>query len=368
MSIHPDPSILFSFDSRKSHSPSTPTADDYFSYGSRLAPSKSMLSELPTAFHAVLGIALFLFGNLVDQDASLLEPDEPTAATVYWLASLDVFETGENLPCRTSGMSDAEDWRMAIVWGRALVCLAETKIVLLRADPDARLPVDEPKWPRDSIFRAIVTTRPPVTRRRSLATASPNDLMVLAMDQFSRGILHMPHPHYTYDAPSPAVAAFTVPTAGIPKPLPQTLTPSTHASLGFSRPKELFTIASEVLAVAERLSVPAERRYWALWADAVLEQMKMEATDVGVFWRGRVASARGRCWLVAGSVRMDEIEDALGRGEEGVLDRRDAGEARDGFRKAVGFFERARASGIDLAESQSLVRTNDCELLFARLT
>ncbi|KAI0029962.1 hypothetical protein K488DRAFT_31882, partial [Vararia minispora EC-137] len=349
MSIYPDPSVLFSPDSRKSTGfymeRFTPRSrdEDYFSYKSRLPSSRSMFDELPTAFHAILGIALFLLGNLIDQDPSLLRPDEPTSPTVYWLASLDVFETGENLPCRTSGLSDAEDWRMAIVWGRALVCLADTKIDLLRADPAARIPVEEPKWPRNSIFRAIAASRPPVTRRRSLATASPNDLLVLAMDQFSRGILHMPHPHYSHDAHS-VFAALSLPSSTAPRLLPQTLTPVTHASLSFSRPKELFTVASEVLTVAERLSTPSERRYWALWADAVFEQMKMEAADIGL-WRGRVAAARGRCWLVAGSVRVDDIEDAIERGEKGVLERRDAVEARDGFKKAVGFFERARASG-----------------------
>ncbi|KAL0566747.1 SWI/SNF and RSC complex subunit Ssr3 [Marasmius crinis-equi] len=48
---------------------------------------------------------------------------EPSSPVTYWIAALDVFETGENLPTRTHGLAifDApEDWRMALVWGRTL--------------------------------------------------------------------------------------------------------------------------------------------------------------------------------------------------------------------------------------------------------
>ncbi|GAW08537.1 hypothetical protein LENED_010598 [Lentinula edodes] len=59
--------------------------------------------EPPTAFHAIFGTALFLFGNLVAQDPSVALEGEPDSPSQYWLAALDVFETGENLPTRTSG-------------------------------------------------------------------------------------------------------------------------------------------------------------------------------------------------------------------------------------------------------------------------
>ncbi|KAI0065508.1 hypothetical protein BV25DRAFT_1798366 [Artomyces pyxidatus] len=320
----------------------------------RERPSRS--TDLPTAFHAILGITLFLFGNLVSQDPSLVLQGEPPSPIPYWLAALDVFETGENLPSRTNGFSgDAEDWRMAIVWGRTLVCLADEKISLMaraKTETDARIPVEEPKWPTDSPFHTIAVRRPPVTRRTSLATATPNDLMVLAMDQFSRGIFHMPHPQYAHTTS----AIFSRPSTSSAVPIPVPVSPD---ALGFSRPKELFTIASEVLSVAERLQEADERRYWASWADSVFNQMKMEA-DMSE-WRTRITIARGRCWLIAGSAKVDDLEDALEHGNSDILMSRDAEEAREGLAMAISFFDRAKGSAsaasseTDLHELQPLV-------------
>ena len=177
-------------------------------------------AELPTAFHAIFGITLFLMGSLIAQDPSVVLPDEPDAPSTYWLAALDVFETGENLPSRVGGggLDTAEDWRMAIVWGRTLVSLADEKVThsmrLAKAAPATPAPpalpelaytpaaspfaMSEPQWPASSPFHAIAQFRPPVTRRMSLYAASAHDIMVLAMDQFSRGIFHMPHPHYSH--------------------------------------------------------------------------------------------------------------------------------------------------------------------------
>lgn len=292
-------------------------------------------NELPTAFHAILGTALFLFGNLIAQDASLVLPGEPDTPCPYWLAALDVFETGENLPSRTHGKFgyDApEDWRMAIVWGRTLVCLADEaisrSIAKSKSQPQSpassppldRFSSDEPTWPAESPFSAIAARRPPVTRRLSLSRASPNELMVLAMDQFSRGIFHMPHPQH-------------------------------HGSVdSFSRPKELYTVASEVLGVAERLEVPSERQYWASWADSVFNQMKMEA-DMDA-WRGPITWARGRCWLIVGSARADELETALEKGDMDVLDSEDAIDAREGLQRAISFFERARGSATSVSDPE----------------
>jgi hypothetical protein len=125
--------------------------------------------------------------------------------------------------------------------------------------------------------------------------SSAHEFLTLAADQFSRGIFHMPH------TPSPP-------------------------SFGFSRQSELFTLASEVLLVAERLDGAEERRKWAAWADAVFHQMHMEA-DVDT-WRGRVFAARGRCSLAIGSTRADELEDALERCDRRVLGSKEAEEAR----------------------------------------
>jgi hypothetical protein len=271
--------------------------------------------ELPTAFHAILGTTLFLFGNLIAQDSTLALLGEPQVPYPYWLAALDVFETGENLPSRTSGQcgDTREDWRMAIMWGRTLVCLADlivTRSIMAKTSTNtvytsAGRYTDEPAWPPESPFFVIAARRPPSTRRMSLSWASANDLMILAIDQFSRGIFHMPHPqHHSTSSPSCVLG-------------------SDH----FSRPKELFTIASAVLGVAERPENGAERQDWASWADSVFGQMEMEA-DMDV-WRGSITRARGRCWVVVGSARAKVLEAALEKGEMDVLFSEAAQDARD---------------------------------------
>jgi hypothetical protein len=311
----------------------------------------------------MLGTALFYFGNLVAQDPSLAEPGEPDKAHIYWLAALDVFGTAESLPGRTnpSMYVNGEDWRMAIIWGRTLVALADEMLTLRKSHPSAVAGIltDEPKWPPDSIFTAIASRRPPMTGRMSLGIATADELLVLAADHFSRGIFRMPHPshlphrhqHHRPDSPAPVhprsswstphtpnCAHTLQPTHTPPLPPAATLTPEP----AFSRAKELFTIASEVFCVAERLDDAAERRQWAMWADSVLEQLKvvqkpfpLDAIAAAVCevdaWREPVARARGRCWLVVGSAGVEEIEDALEQGREDVLQTEAAQEAREGL-------------------------------------
>ncbi|KAJ7471521.1 hypothetical protein B0H11DRAFT_1812266 [Mycena galericulata] len=323
--LYEDPSVLFAQPNR----PRSKSPEPISISPSTRPRKKCTCKESPTAFHAILGTALFLFGNIIAQDPSLALPDEPSTAATYWLAALDVFETGENLPSRTSGRGceAPEDWRMAIVWGRTLLCIADEALTLA-SDPTAPPPPPETKWPSPaaSPFAAIAMRRPPTSRRISLATAVPHDLLLLAMDQFTRGIFQMPHPAHD-EAAADAQA----------RP--------------FSRAKELFTIAREVLALAERLPVPGERMRWATWADSVLNQMDMEGDTARAEWRGPVTRTRGRCWLVAGTARMEDIEALAeergwgeGEGEDSVLDSEDAEEAREGLVRAIEFFERAAGS------------------------
>lgn len=210
-------------------------------------------------------------------------------------------------------------------------------------------------------------------------SATAHDILVLATDQFSRGIFHMPHPHQSYTHHSTHAAAFSASpfeTYASPPPLvsPELSTSSSSGSSTatsyflpqhghtqhsriptlpplFSRPKELFTIASDVLGVAERLTSPSNRAYWAKWADSVFNQMKMEA-DIDV-WRGPVTRARGRCWLIVGSARAEELEEALERGDTGVLNSEDAEEAREGIMHAISFFERAKGSATTAMEEDA---------------
>lgn len=231
---------------------------------------------------------------------------------------------------------------MAIVWGRTLVCIADEAITRAgkgnagsqgsnapgleseEGEPVAYFMADESKWPPESPFSVIAARRPPVTCRMSLTTATPNDLMTLAMDQFSRGIFHMPHPRRVQTHQS---------SVGTTNPVPGQET--------FSRAKELFTIASEVLLLAEKLNLPSERQRWALWADSVFSQMKMEA-DMDA-WRGPITRSRGRCWLIAGAARAEELEAALEEGEMDVLRSEDAEDAREGLSTAISFFERTKS-------------------------
>lgn len=290
--------------------------------------SSNLIAEQPTAFHTILGITLFLFGNLIAYDPTLALEGESASPTAYWLAALDVFEAGENLPSRTDPrMCDApEDWRMAVVWGRTLVCLADVKVARSMKAAQAFTDClgsqacftaeDEPDWSPDSPFHAIASRRPPVTRRMTLTSASAHDLMVLAMDQFSRGILHMPR-----RAPPPSSAS------------PHgTLTIGPH----FSRSGELFAIASEVLGVAERLDSPEDRHRFSFWADSIFNQVSKSSSGVNTEWSTRVALSRGRCWLNMASSKVEEYEGSMERGDDAILNSQQVAETREEL--ATGLF------------------------------
>lgn len=254
-------------------------------------------------------------------DPSLALEGESASPTAYWLAALDVFETGENLPSRTDPkMSDApEDWRMAVVWGRTLVCLADVKISRSIKAAEGNLGClnshacftaeDEPDWSPDSPFHAIASRRPPVTRRMTLTSASAHDLMVLAMDQFSRGILHMPRR--------------VPPSTGNPRQNALTIGPC------FSRPGELFAIASEVLGVAERLDSCEDRHRFSLWADSIFNQVSKSSPGTDTVWSTRVALSRGRCWLNMASSKIEEYEVVMEQGDDTILNSSQVEETRE---------------------------------------
>ncbi|KAG6865646.1 hypothetical protein C0991_000565 [Blastosporella zonata] len=334
MLTYPDPTLFLTTPPSKHRTSGTKSPSDETIPSILLSPTPPQGTrkyvELPTSFHVILGSVLFMFGNLIAQDPEQASPGEPDTPAPYWLAALDVLETGENLPSRTSGRGGEfpDDWQMAIIWGRTLVCIAE-EIVTREAKaskdgsatngspPIAQFFAEDPEWSPESPFAAIARRRPPITRRMTLSSASANDLMVLAMDHFSRGIFRMPH---------------TLQRAQIPPLLGER----------FSRAKELFQMASEVLSVAEKLALPTERRFWATWADSVFNQMKMEA-DMDV-WRGPINRARGRCWLVVGTARYEDFEAAMEETDASLTDSPEAQEAREGLLKAVAFFERAKGS------------------------
>ncbi|KAG6889757.1 hypothetical protein C0995_014684 [Termitomyces sp. Mi166 len=336
MLVYPDPSVLLLNPPPKHHLSGTTSPPDEAIASVLLSslppkPHKCKCADLPTAFHLILGTVLFMFGSLIDQDPTQAAPGEPDTPLPYWLAALDVFETGENLPIRTSGYGPEvpDDWQMAIVWGRTFVALAEQMVTRqLESHKEgasatydgatvSEFLAEDPEWPPESPFSVIVRRRPPLTQRMTLSSASPNELMVFAMDQFSRGIFRMPH--QVHQAQILPLGAET-----------------------FSRAKELFQIASDVLSVAEKLMLPTERHFWATWADGIFNQMKMEA-DMDA-WRGPINRARGRCWLVVGTARAEEFEAAMEESDGSLADSKEAREARDGLLKALAFFERAKGS------------------------
>ncbi|KAF9529023.1 hypothetical protein CPB83DRAFT_893978 [Crepidotus variabilis] len=396
---------------------------------------KCKCKDLPTAFHTVFGTTLFLFGNLISQDPSLAVEGEPTTPTPYWLSAIDVFQMGENLPIKVSGRtcpSAPEDWRMAIVWGRTLVNLADEVLTRQKAassgiesgpspavismpsnpipssmmsmfqstttahhvaPPAFQFPSsfftgsstaghnqdDDPNWPPESPFALIAARRSPASFRISLNSTTPSELLQFAQDQFSRGIFHMPHPHRARGGRSSIAfpngngfatrphmmskdssSSIDTHTSTSTSPLStKSTSPSMPAGTepalpfgSFSRAKELYTIASEVLLLAEKLFLPSERYHWAYWAGGVFSQMKMENNSLETEdeWKGLLARARGRCCLVMGSAKAEELEAALERGEFDVLKSEDAQEGREVLRDAIGYLERA----IEAAHDQSI--------------
>ncbi len=106
--------------------------------------------------------------------------------------------------------------------------------------------------------------------------------------------------------------------------------------------KELYKIGSDVMLLAEKLDSPSERYRWANWADGIFSQMKMESNHAELSWRIQVATARGRCSLVMGSARAEEMDSELEKGELDVLKTPEAEEARSALRNAIVFLEKAR--------------------------
>ena len=285
---------------------------------------------------------MFLFGRLLAEDPSLgsvvktYGPDWTPTPYLYYLAALDVFETGDLLPTRTSafGTPIADDWRMSIAWGRTLVQLASEVMALTREaqsnstrrseSPAVPLLIEQPKWPVNSPFSAIMSRRPPVTRRIQLQTASPQDLMVFAKDHLSRAMFYIPRQKYdTLSSFSvPKVTTFESPSG-----------PSTTSELPFCRANELYMIGYEVTCIAEQFEVASERRSWASWADSIFGQLKEEAdTDKG---RSPIMRARGRCWLIIGNAHAVDLRSAMNNGQTYILHSKEAGEVRQALTRGI---------------------------------
>ena len=202
----------------------------------------------------------------------------------------------------------------------------------------------DPVWPRDSAFASVSHRRPPATRRISLQGSTPHEILLQATDQFSRGMLHMPsvrrprsayhHHHHNHSGgyfelhhPHPADDPEDIDT---PPTLPGLGVLETRDAASI-RPRVLYTIASDVMSVAERMPDAAAREYWANWSDIVFKQMEMES-DVRA-WVYATAVGRGRCWLIIGAARSEALEGSLESIGEAVLQSDVAADAREALHK-----------------------------------
>ena len=301
-----------------------------------------------------------MFGCTIDSDPSLALEGEPKTPTPYWLAAIDVFESGESLPIRTSGRvpkSMPEDWRMAATWGRTLVKLATELLKRRKENPALREPpampdysnfkvpqpslptpyrtytADEPDWPRASIFSTISFLRPPFTRRLSLDTLSPDEIMVFAEDHLTRAIFHMPRPRNVIPARYPYHPSVSLPAQASPTPTPPL--DFEVERKGLDRPQEIYTMASEMLFVAENSETPSGRLRWARWAEGVIGRVTIEPT----MNPQRFLDLRAKCNLAMGSAKMEEL--LADWDYPNVLDTDDAEDGREYFKNAATFFEQA---------------------------
>lgn len=301
-----------------------------------------------------------MFACIIDSDASLALEGEPNTPTPYWLAAIDVFESGESLPIRTSGRlprSIPEDWRMAANWGRTLVKLTAELLKRRKENPALREPpplpdysnfkvpqpslptpfrtytADEPNWPRASLFSTIAFLRPPFTRRLSLDTLSPDEIMAFAEDHLTRAIFHMPHPRNVIPARYPYHPSN--PQASSPPTPPND---SEVERNGPDRPQEIYTMASEMLYVAENSETASGRFRWARWADGVISNVKV-APNMNP---QKFLDLRARCNLAMGSAKMEEL--LADWNYPSVLDTDDAEDGREYFNNAATFLGQLIAS------------------------
>lgn len=401
LKFHPDPSVVFAAPlHKKKVEPRPPPApplpihewfNDPQDSASRrhpgrpiklLPPPASQLAEteecpcvdLPTAFHTVLGTTLFTFGCIIDSDPSLALEGEPKMATPYWLAAIDVFESGESLPIRTSGRvpkTMPEDWRMSASWGRTLIKLAAELLKRRKENPALREPppvpdyrnfkvpppslptpfrtytADEPNWPRGSIFATISFLRPPFTRRLSLDTLSPDEIMNFAEDHLCRAIFHMPRPRNVIPARYPYH-----PSA--PMQVPPPPSPSFPPALEFEvdrngpdRPQEIYIMASEMLLVAENSETSSGRFRWARWAEGVIGRVTIEPNMKPY----KFLDLRARCNLTMGKAKLEELMTDWDYPK--VLHTDDAEDGREYFKNAATFFEQVMTLIEDDVENTS---------------
>lgn len=308
-----------------------------------------MPADLPTAFYTLFGTTLLFFGNCISSHPEHAESGEPPSGIPFWIAALDIFETGENSPSRFSGNiststygsgvfwdrvgSPREDWLMAIMWGRSLVALADAMLERNKLNPPpppkpqhfpSPFPVntdylktgtiwdEEPEWPIESPLGVIVNRRPPISRRMALGDATANDILQQARDHISRGMFHMPRhgasPFLPPDSKHPAAPLFT-------------------------RTRILYDTGYPIILAAEQLNDYDERKEWFSYAESIFSQIKLAnprqdpqvherasplsssspgAHDVSEsIGDGEIETVHGRAWVLIGSSIAEDLEGTM---------------------------------------------------------
>jgi hypothetical protein len=88
--------------------------------------------------------------------------------------------------------------------------------------------------------------------------------------------------------------------------------------LSHIRPRVLYTIATDILGIADRMQSASEREAWAKWADDIFLQMGLEEQTCEEDWSHPIAVGRGRCWLIIGSTRFESIENLIENGGQAL--------------------------------------------------
>ncbi|KAG8840632.1 hypothetical protein FRB91_005868, partial [Serendipita sp. 411] len=320
-------------------------------------------SDGPSIIQYLYGTSLLLLGRILEVYPDLAKDGEPTNTPAFYLAALDALEDGENA---SRSMIDAVfckgDWKLAYNIGRTLVSLTDEKVRRLSQPAHTTTTLvnfQDELWPKESSFARAVSKRPPLIRRVTLPGSTPHEMLTSACDQFSRAMLHMPHykRHRQYPGDRYTPSVDLEPPRTFSHPI---YAPPTMPGLGIKsrtlvqtvRPRVLFTIASEVLSIADRMPAASERQDWAKWADDVFLQMDMEANMATGTpttpssmedWRLPIATGRGRCWLIIGASKFETIEAELEEGGNDVLNSEKVEDVRAALLKAIDFLTKAQA-------------------------
>jgi hypothetical protein len=190
-----------------------------------------------------------------------------------------------------------------------------------------RYTADEPNWPRASVFVTIDFLRPSFSRRLSLNTLSPDEIMAFAEDHLSHAISHMPHPRNVIPARYPYHPSALM---QVPPPLELEIERNTA-----DRPQEIYTIASEVLLIAKNSETSSGRLRWARWADGVISRVIIQPNMKS----HKFLDLRAKCNLTMGTAKMEEL--LADWDYPNVLHTDDAEDGREYFKKAATFFDQA---------------------------